>query len=412
MFSKFFDLNFFLKFARNKNFGIMNQGKTVFAQLMSTISKYEFEKCVERYKGNYKVQSFTCLEHFYVMCFAQLTYRESLRDIAACLIAFSTKLYHSGIKNAVPKSTLAEANENRNWRIYADFAQVLIKEARVLYKTDNELLNEIDNMAYALDSSTIDLCLSLFPWAKFRKKKAAVKMHTLLDLRGSIPTFIEITDGLCHDVNILDKILIEPNSIYVMDKGYLDFKRLHKITQDKAYFITRAKDNMAYRRVYSSKVDKSTGLKCDQKIKLTGYYSKKDYPDYLRIVKFLDSETGITYIFLTNNFILPAITIAQLYKERWKVELFFKWIKQHLRIKAFYGTSYNAVCCQIWIAICAYLLVAITKKKLNLEQNLYTLLQTFSLSVFEKTPINQLFIKQLYKTETTCDYNQLTIFDL
>jgi len=390
----------------------MNQGKTVFAQLMLTISKYEFEKCVERYKGNYKVQSFTCLEHFYVMCFAQLTYRESLRDIAACLIAFSTKLYHSGIKNVVPKSTLAEANENRNWRIYADFAQVLIKEARVLYKTDNELLNEIDNMAYALDSSTIDLCLSLFPWAKFRKKKAAVKMHTLLDLRGSIPTFIEITDGLCHDVNILDKILIKPNSIYVMDKGYLDFKRLHKITQDKAYFITRAKDNLAYRRVYSSKVDKSTGLKCDQKIKLTGYYSKKDYPDYLRIVKFLDSETGITYVFLTNNFILPAITIAQLYKERWKVELFFKWIKQHLRIKAFYGTSYNAVCCQIWIAICAYLLVAITKKKLNLEQNLYTLLQTFSLSVFEKTPINQLFIKQLYKTETTCNYNQLIIFDL
>jgi transposase len=390
----------------------MNQGKTVFAQLMSNISKYEFEKCVERYKGNYKVQSFTCLEHFYVMCFAQLTYRESLRDIAACLIAFSTKLYHSGIKNAVPKSTLAEANENRDWRIYADFAQVLIKEARVLYKTDNDLLNEIDNMAYALDSSTIDLCLSIFPWAKFRKKKAAVKMHTLLDLRGSIPTFIEITDGLCHDVNILDKILIEPNSIYVMDKGYVDFKRLYKITQDKAYFITRAKDNMAYRRVYSSKVDKSTGLKYDQKIKLTGYYSKKDYPDYLRIVKFLDSETGITYVFLTNNFILPAITIAQLYKERWKVELFFKWIKQHLRIKAFYGTSYNAVCCQIWIAICAYLLVAITKKKLNLEQNLYTLLQTFSLSVFEKTPINQLFIKQLHKTETTCDYNQLNIFDL
>lgn len=390
----------------------MNQGKTIFAQIMSNISKYEFEKCVEHYKGNYKVQSFTCLEHFYVMCFAQLTYRESLRDIAACLVAFSTKLYHSGIKNAVPKSTLAEANENRDWRIYADFAQVLIKEARLLYKTDNELLNEIDNMAYALDSSTIDLCLSLFPWAKFRKKKAAVKLHTLLDLRGSIPTFIEITDGLCHDVNILDKIFIEPDSIYVMDKGYVDFKRLYKITQDKAYFVTRAKDNMAYRRVYSSKVDKSTGLKFDQKVKLIGYYKKKDYPDYLRIVKFLDSETGITYVFLTNNFILSAITIAQLYKQRWKVELFFKWIKQHLRIKAFYGTSYNAVCCQIWIAICAYLLVAITKKKLNLEQNLYTLLQTFSLSMFEKTPINELFIKQDYKNNTTVDYNQLTIFDL
>lgn len=390
----------------------MNQGKTVFAQIISSISKYEFQKCVARYNGNYKVQSFTCLEHFYVMCFAQLTYRESLRDIAACLVAFSTKLYHSGIKNAIPKSTLAEANESRDWRIYADFAQVLIKEARNLYKTDNELLTEIDNMAYALDSSTIDLCLSLFPWAKFRKKKAAVKMHTLLDLRGSIPTFIEITDGLCHDVNILDKIWIEPDAIYVMDKGYVDFERLYKITQSKAYFITRAKSNMAYRRVYSSKVDKSTGLKFDQKIKLTGFYVKKDYPDYLRLIKFFDFETGTIYVFLTNNFILPAITIAQLYKERWKVELFFKWIKQHLRIKAFYGTSYNAVCCQIWIAMCAYLLVAVTKKKLNLEQNLYTLLQTFSLSLFEKTPVNKLFIKQDYKPKTLADYNQLSIFDL
>jgi len=388
----------------------MNQGKTVFSQIMSHISNYEFEKCVDRYKGNFKVQSFSCLEHFYVMCFAQLTYRESLRDIEACLIALSSKLYHSGIKHIVPKSTLAEANEKRNWMIYADFAQVLIKEARMLYKTDNDFLQDIDNMAYALDSSTIDLCLSIFPWAKFRKKKAAVKMHTLLDLRGSIPTFIEITDGLCHDVNILDKILIEPGSIYVMDKGYVDFQRLYKITQQQGFFVTRAKDNMAYRRVYSSNVDKTIGLKCDQKIKLTGYYSKKDYPEYLRRVKFYDVQTGITYVFLTNNFILPAITIAQLYKERWKIELFFKWIKQHLRIKAFYGTTYNAVCCQIWIAMCAYLLVAIIKKKLFLEQNLYTLLQIFSLSLFEKTPINELFTKQEYKTNTTQDYNQLTIF--
>jgi len=248
--------------------------------------------------------------------------------------------------------------------IYADFAQVLIKEARMLYKTDNDFMQDIDNMAYALDSSTIDLCLSIFPWAKFRKKKATVKMHMLLDLRGSIPTFIEITEGLCHDVNILDKILIEPGSIYVMDRGYVDFQRLYKITQQQGYFVTRAKDNMAYRRVYSSKVDKTVGLKCDQKIKLTGYYSKKDYPEYLRRVKFYDVQTGITYVFLTNNFVLPAKTIAQLYKERWKIELFFKWIKQHLRIKAFYGTTYNAVCCQIWIAICAYLLVAIIKKKL------------------------------------------------
>lgn len=390
----------------------MNQGKTVFTQLMSGISKYEFGKCVDRYKGNYKVQSFTCLEHFYVMCFAQLTYRESLRDIEVCLTALSSKLYHSGIKKPVPKSTLAEANEKRNWQIYADFAQILIKEARVLYKDDNDQLADIDNMAYALDSSTIDLCLKVFPWAKFRKKKAAVKIHTLLDLRGSIPTFIDISDGLCADVNILDKMIFEPASIYIMDRGYVDYARLYRITAEKAFFITRAKSGMAFRRVYSSTVDKSTGLRCDQRIKLTGYYAKRDYPDYLRRIKYVDKVTGNTYVFLTNNFVLPAITIAQLYKERWKVELFFKWIKQHLRIKAFYGTSYNAVCCQIWTAVCAYLLVAITKKKLNLEQNLYTLLQIFSVSLFEKTPINELFTKQNYKTNSTSDYKQLTIFDL
>lgn len=307
---------------------------------------------------------------------------------------------------------MAEANEKRNWQIYADFAQVLIKEARILYKDDNDLLADIDNMAYALDSSTIDLCLSIFPWAKFRKKKAAVKMHTLLDLRGSIPTFIEITDGLCADVNILDRMIFEPASIYIMDRGYVDYARLYHITMEKAFFITRAKSGMAFRRVYSSKVDKFTGLRCDQRIKLTGYFGKKDYPDYLRRIKYLDKETGKTYVFLTNNFVLPAITIAQLYKERWKVELFFKWIKQHLRIKAFYGTSYNAVCCQIWIAVCAYLLVAITKKKLNLKQNLYTLLQIFSVSLFEKTPINELITKQNYKTKSTDNHNQLTIFDL
>lgn len=390
----------------------MNQGKTVFAQLMSIISKYEFVKCVDRYKGNYKVQSFTCLEHFYVMCFAQLTYRESLRDIEVCLTALSSKLYHSGIKKPVPKSTLAEANEKRNWQIYADFAQILIQEARMLYKDDNVLLTDIDSIAYALDSSTIDLCLSLFPWAKFRKKKAAVKMHTLLDLQGSIPAFIDITDGLCADVNILDKMVFESESIYIMDRGYVDYTRLYRITTEKAFFITRAKTGMAFRRVYSSTVDKSTGLRCDQRIKLTGFYSKKEYPEYLRRIKYVDKETAKTYVFLTNNFILPAITIAKLYKERWKVELFFKWIKQHLRIKAFYGTSYNAVCCQMWIAICAYLLVAITKKRLGLEQNLYTLLQIFSVSLFEKTPINELFTKQDYKNKYTEDYKQLTIFDL
>lgn len=390
----------------------MNQGKTVFAQLMSVMSKYEFGKCVDRYKGNYKVQSFTCLEHFYVMCFAQLTYRESLRDIEVCLTALSSKLYHSGIKKPVPKSTLAEANEKRNWQIYADFAQILIQEARMLYKDDNVLLTDIDSIAYALDSSTIDLCLSLFPWAKFRKKKAAVKMHTLLDLRGSIPTFIDITDGLCADVNVLDKMVFESESIYIMDRGYVDYTRLYRITTEKAFFITRAKTGMAFRRVYSSTIDKSTGLRCDQRIKLTGFYAKKEYPEYLRRIKYVDKETAKTYVFLTNNFILPVITIAQLYKERWKVELFFKWIKQHLRIKAFYGTSYNAVCCQIWIAICAYLLVAITKKRLGLEQNLYTLLQIFSVSLFEKMPINELFTKQNYKNIYPKDYKQLTIFDL
>jgi len=301
----------------------MNQGKTVFAQLMSFLPEYEFNKCVDRYKGDYKVKTFTCREHFYVMSFAQLTFRESLRDIEACLTALSGKLYHSGIKQPVPKSTLAEANENRDWRIYADFAQVLIREARRLYKTDNEFVLDIDNMAYALDSSTIDLCLNLFPWAKFRKAKGAVKMHTLLDLRGSIPTFIEITDGLCHDVNILDILEIEPGAIYVMDMGYIDYERLYNINRNQGYFVTRAKSNMASKRLYSRPVDKTTGLRCDQSVRLTGFYSKKQYPELLRRVKYFDQESGKTYVFLSNNFKLDALLIAQLYKERWKVELFF-----------------------------------------------------------------------------------------
>ncbi len=367
----------------------MNTGKTVFAQIMSFLPDYEFNKCVDKYKGNHRVRSFTCKEHFYVMGFAQLTYRESLRDIESCLTAFSAKLYHSGIKQPVSRSTLAEANENRDWRIYAVFAQVLIKEARRLYKQDNEFFLDIDNMVYALDSSTIDLCLSLFPWAKFRKAKGAVKMHTLLDLRGSIPTFIHLTDGLCHDVNVLDHIVIEPGAIYVMDKGYVDYFRFYsQIHQQRGFFVTRAKDNMAARRVYSRKVDKTTGLIYDQSVKLTGFYIKKDYPEYLRRIKYRDEETGKIYVFLTNNFELSALLIAQLYKERWKIELFFKWIKQHLRIKSFYGTSRNAVYCQIWIAICMYLLVAILKKRLKLEHSLYTLLQVFSLTLFEKVTIN------------------------
>ncbi|NDV94207.1 IS4 family transposase [Dysgonomonas sp. 521] len=390
----------------------MNVGKTVFAQLMSFLPDYEFNKCVTKYKGNYKVRTFTCREHFYVMSFAQLTYRESLRDIEACLKALSNKLYHSGIKRAVSKSTLAEANENRDWRIYADFAQVLIIEARKLYKTDNDFLLDVDNMAYALDSTTIDLCLSLFPWARFRKAKGAVKAHVLLDLRGSIPTFIEITDGSVHDVNILDHITIEPGAIYVMDRGYLDLDRLYNMDQKGAFFITRAKSNTAMIRVYSRSVDKSTGLRCDQSVRFKSHYSKKDYPQLIRRIKFIDEETSNTYIFLTNNFELDALLITQLYKERWKVELFFKWIKQHLRIKTFYGTSYNAVCCQIWTAVCTYLLVAIAKKRLGLEHSLYTLLQIFSLTLFEKVPIDELFTKNNYKSISPGDDKQLKLFDL
>lgn len=390
----------------------MNIGKTVFAQIMSFLPDYEFNKCVDKYKGNHRVRSFTCKEHFYVMGFAQLTYRESLRDIESCLTAFSSKLYHSGIKQPVSRTTLAEANENRDWRIYADFAQVLIREARRLYKQDNEFALDIDNMVYALDSSTIDLCLSLFPWAKFRKAKGAVKMHTLLDLRGSIPTFVHLTDGLCHDVNVLDHIVIEPGAIYVMDKGYVDYFRFYSlIHQQRGFFVTRAKDNMAARRVYSRKVDKTTGLKYDQSVKLTGFYIKKDYPDYLRRIKYQDEETGKIYVFLTNNFELSALLIAQLYKERWKIELFFKWIKQHLRIKSFYGTSRNAVYCQIWIAICMYLLVAILKKRLKLEHSLYTLLQVFSLTLFEKVTINELFTNSIYKPTSSDNTNQLSIWD-
>ena len=390
----------------------MNTGKTVFAQLMSFLPTYEFNKCVEKYKGNHRVRNFTCKEHFYVMGFAQLTYRESLRDIESCLTAFSNKLYHSGIKQPVPKSTLAEANESRDWRIYADYAQVLIKEARDLYKKDNEFKLDVQNMVYALDSSTIDLCLSLFPWARFRKNKGAVKMHTLLDLRGSIPTFVHLTDGLCHDVNVMEHIVVEPGAIYVMDKGYVDFFRFYTIIHEqRAFFVTRAKDNMAARRVYSRKVDKTTGLKYDQSIKLTGFYIKKDYPDFLRRIKYRDAETGKVYVFLTNNFELPALTIAQLYKERWKIELFFKWIKQHLRIKAFYGTSRNAVFTQIWIAICMYLLVAIVKKRMKLEPPLYTLLQIFGLTLFEKMPINELFTNMNYNLTSPVDSNQLNIWE-
>lgn len=346
------------------------------------------------------------------MAFAQLTGRESLRDIESCLGAISTKLYHSGVKSKVRKSTLADANEKRDWRIYAEFAQLLVQEARKLYKEDNAFSVDIDEIAYALDSSTIDLCLSLFPWARFRKKKGAVKMHTQLDLRGSIPTFIDITDGKVHDVNILDLLILEPGAFYIMDRAYLDFERLYHIHQCLAFFVIREKHNFNYRRLYSEKADKTMGFKTDQTIKLTGFYTSKKYPEKLRRIKYYDERKNKTLVFITNNFVYSAEIIAQLYKERWRIELFFKWIKQHLRIKAFFGTTENAVHTQIWIAISVYLLVAIMKKKLKLKQELYTILQILSISIFEKVSVNQLFEKENYKNNNKPDYNQLKMFDL
>lgn len=390
----------------------MNQGKTVFAQLMSFVPFYEFKKCVERYDGDHRVRSFTCRQQFLVMSFAQLTYRESLRDIEVCLKAMSSKLYHSGISQHVSRSTIADANESRNWKIYADFAQVLILQARELYKTDNEFLQSINQVAYALDSTTIDLSLGLFPWARFRKNKAAVKLHTLMDLSGSIPTFIHVTEALSHDVKFLDVITFEAGAVYVSDMAYISYERLYKIHQSNAFFITRCKTNMACRRVYSRPVDKATGVKYDQSVALENPIPKKLYPELLRRIKYTDPETKKSFIFLTNNFDHEPITIALLYKERWKIELFFKWIKQHLRIKAFYGNSPNAVQSQVWIAISTYLLIAIIRKKLNIDQNIYTLLQAFSISLFEKKPVNQLFEKMDYTLERSGDANQLNLFDL
>lgn len=351
------------------------------------------------------------MDQFLCMAFAQLTYRESLRDIEACLRAMQSKLYHMGIRGRVSKSTLADANENRDWRIYADFAQVLIHIARGLYAKENFGI-ELDQTVYALDSTTIDLCLSLFPWAKFRKHKAGVKLHTLLDLRGNIPTFIRITEALVHDVNILDDIIPEAGAFYIMDRGYLDFARLYIFHQCLAFFVTRTKENFQFRRLYSHPVDKSTGLQCDQTIVLTGFYSLKDYPERLRRIRYVDKETEQNLVFLTNCFTLSPITIAQLYKCRWQVELFFKWIKQHLRIKAFFGTTENAVKTQIWIAISVYVLVAIIKKQLNLDLNLYTILQILSVTLFEKVSILQVLMEAGYKTDNTDFCNQLMLFDL
>ena len=334
----------------------MNQGQTIFSQAIDFLPKKKFRQCVNRYSGNYRIRSFTCYNQFLCMAFAQLAYRESLRDIECCLWAMQEKLYHMGIRGKVSRSTLADANEVRDWRIYSDFAQILIHEARSLYVEDDFGL-ELKETVYALDSSTIDLCLSVFPWARFRKTKAAVKLHTLLDLRGDIPTFIWITDGKVHDVNVLDHLIPEPGAIYIMDRAYLDFQRLYHMHQHSAVFVTRSKTNTGLRRLYSQKVDKTTGIRCDQIVLPTGFYAKKDYPAKLRRIKYLDAEQGRTFIFLTNQFTLPALTIAELYRYRWRVEIFFKWIKQHLRIKKFFGTSENAVKTQIWIEISTYVLV-------------------------------------------------------
>ncbi len=388
----------------------MNTGKIVFAQVMDFLPIYEFRKSVQRYRGNYRVQSFSCLDQYLCMAFAQLTYRESLRGIEACLRAVPQKLYHMGIRGKISRSTLAYANENRDWRIYADFAHVLIHTARCLYAND-EFGVELDHTVYALDSTTIALCLSIFPWAKFRKSKAAIKMHTLLDLRGNIPSFIRITEGKVHDVNILDELIPEPGAFYVMDRGYLDFARLYILTQCLAFFVTRAKRNFDFRRLYSHPVDKSTGIKCDQTVVLSGFYPSKDYPDKLRRIKYFDEENQENLTFLTNNFALPPLTIAKLYKCRWQVELFFKWIKQHLRIKKFYGTSENAVKTQIWIAISVYVLVAIIKKRLSLDQTLYTILQILSLTLFEKDPILQVLTELEYKKPEEPRYKQLLLHD-
>jgi len=365
----------------------MNTGRTVFSQLMDYLPSYEFQKCVTRYSGDYRSRNFSCREQFFVMAFAQLTYRESLRDIEACLGSIGGKLYHMGFRNPVARSTLADANESRDWRIYADFAQTLIAIARPLYAHD-PIGVELNQSLYALDSTTIDLCLSLFPWAKFRQHKAAVKMHTLLDLHGNIPSFIRITDGKTSDVNILDEFLPETGSFYVMDRGYIDFARLFVFTLCSAFFVVRTKENVLLERRYSQPVDKSTGVRSDHTVVLTTIESTKAYPDALRRVTYLDAENQRRLKFLTNNFQLPALMIAQIYKCRWQVELFFRWIKQHLRIKAFYGTSDNAVKTQIWIAVSVYVLVAIIRKRLGLELSLYQILQILSLTLFEKMPIS------------------------
>jgi hypothetical protein len=389
----------------------MNIGKPIFSQIMDFLPMYEFRKCVNRYQGSYKMRKFSCLDQFLCMAFAQLTFRESLRDIEACLRAMKPKLYHLGIRGKVSRSTLADANEKRDWHIYADFAQILIHTARDLYVNEPFGI-DLEQTIYALDATTIKLCLSLFPWSHFRLKQGAIKLHTLLDLRGNIPSFIRITPAKISDVTILDDLIPEAGSFYILDRGYLDFARMFTLHQTSAFFVVRSRAKIKYHRIYSQPIDKTTGLRSDQIVYIGTQEAAKRYPEKIRKIRFYDSVNKNYLIFLTNNFNLPAITIAQLYKCRWQIELFFKWIKQHLRIKAFYGTSENAVKTQIWIAISIYVLIAIIKKRLKIKMNLYTMLQILSITVFEKTPILQALTQYDYINKIGDSHNQLTLFDL
>ncbi len=389
----------------------MNTDRIIFSQIMDFIPKHIFNQCVHRYRGNYRLRTFSCFDQFLCMAFAQLTFKESLRDIETCLRAMEPKLYHAGFRGWIAKSTLADANEKRSWQIYADFAQILIAKARTLYSNDSFGI-DLKNAAYALDSTTIDLCLTLFPWAQFRKHKSAVKVHTLMDLKGSIPCFIRITGGSVHDVNFLDELLIEPGAFYIMDRGYIDFARLYTFTKSMAFFLTRAKTNLDYTRIGYRTVDKTTGLRSDQTIMLRGPRTSQDYPAPLRRISCYDADTNKRLVFLTNNFTLDALIIAKLYKCRWQIELFFKWLKQHLRIKAFFGTSDNAVKTQIWIAVSVYVLIAIIKKELRLQHSLAEILQILSIALFEQVPLQQVLTEIPVKNENSQNYKQLSLFNL
>ena len=388
----------------------MHSGKFLFAQLMAFLPRRDFDRCVRKYRGNYRTRRFSCLDQFLSMAFAQLTYRDSLRDIEVCLNALKPKLYHVGIRGNIARNTLAKANQNRDWRIFADFAAILIARARTLYAGDS-LSVDLAQTVYAFDSTTIDLCLALFPWARFRRRKGAVKLHTLIDLRGNIPCFVHISSGKMHDVKALDHLPLEPGAFYIMDRGYIDFARLYRFQVNMAFFVTRAKKNLQCRCRQQRSVDKTTGLRCDQTIVLTGVTTATEYPVPLRRIKYVDPDMGKRFVFLTNNFVLDALTIAKLYKCRWQVELFFKWIKQHLRIKSFFGTSANAVKTQIWIAISVYVLVAIVKKELKLDRSPNEILQILSVTLFEKTPLFQAFSPSIAPNEHKADRNSLPLFE-